>query len=100
MAISQVALDSENKWSLWSSFHLLLLHLGIIQVLGFPGGSVVKNPPASVGDAGDTGLSTGSGRVPGVGNGNPLQSSCLGNPLDSGAWRAIVHRVAKELNTT
>ena len=68
--------------------------------LGFPGGSVVKNPPANVGDAGDTGLITGSGRVPGEGNGNPLQYSCLGNPIDRGAWRAIVQRVAKELNTT
>ena len=46
---------------------------------GFPSGSVVKNPPASPGDAGDTGLIPGSGRSPGEGNGNPLQYSCLEN---------------------
>ena len=49
---------------------------------GFLGGSVVKNPPANAGDAG---LIPGSGRSPGEGNGNPLQYSCLGNPMDRGA---------------
>ena len=49
----------------------------------FLGGSVVKNPPAN---AGDTGLVPGSGRPPGVGKGNPLQDSCLGNPMNRGAW--------------
>ena len=53
--------------------------------------SVVKNPSASVGDEG---LISGSGRSPGGGHGNPLQYSCLKNPMDRGAWRAIVHRVA------
>ena len=57
-------------------------------VEGFPGGSVVKNPPANEGDAGSM---AGSGRSPGVGNGNPLQYSCLGNPMTRGAWGAIVH---------
>ena len=52
---------------------------------GFPGVSVVKNPPASVGDAG---LIPGSEGSPGVGNGNPLQYSCLRNPMDRGAWWA------------
>ena len=60
--------------------------------MGFPGGSVVKNPPANAGDAGSI---PGSGRSPGVGNGNPLQYSCLGNPMDRGAWWAIVHRITK-----
>ena len=46
---------------------------------------MVKNPPASAGDAGDTGSIPGSGRSPGGGNGNPLQYSCLENPLDRGA---------------
>ena len=55
----------------------------------FPGGSVVKNPPAN---AGDTVLIPGLGRVPGEGNGNPLQCSCLQNPMDGGAWQATVHR--------
>ena len=48
--------------------------------LGFPGGSAVKNPPAK---AGDGGLIPGLGKPPGEGNGNPLQYSCLGNPMDS-----------------
>ena len=60
--------------------------------MGFPGGSVVKNLPAN---AGVTGSIPGSGRSHGEGNGNPLQYSCLGNPMDRGAWQAIVHRVAK-----
>ena len=60
--------------------------------MGFPGGSVVKNSPAS---AGDTGSIPGTGRSPGEGNGNPLQYSCLENPVDGGAWWATVHGVAK-----
>ena len=63
----------------------------------FPGGSVVKNPPDNAGDAGSI---PGSGRSPGEGNGNPLQYSCLGNPINKGAWWATVHGVAKELDTT
>ena len=65
--------------------------------LGFPGGSLIKNPPAN---ARDTGLIRESGRSPGEGNGNPFQCSCLGNPMDRGAWRATVHGVAKESNMT
>ena len=53
---------------------------------------VVKYPPANVGD---TGLIFGSGRSPGGGHGNPLEYSCLENPMDRGAWWAIVHGVAK-----
>ena len=67
---------------------------------GFPGGSVVKNPPANAGDAGDVGSIPGLGRSPGDGNGNPLQYSCLGNPVDRGEWQATVHGVTKELDTT
>ena len=63
--------------------------------MDFPGGSVVKNPPANAGDTGDRGSVPGSGRSSGEGNDNPLQYSCLGNSMDRGAWRAIVHRVAK-----
>ena len=65
--------------------------------MGFPGGSVVKNPPAN---AGDTSSIPGSGRSPGGGNGNPLQYSCLGNPMDRIAWQARVHGVTKELDMT
>ena len=53
-----------------------------IQPTGFPGGAVVKNPPANAGDPRDVGLIPGSGRSPGEGNGYPLQHSCLGNPMD------------------
>ena len=52
----------------------------------FPGGSMVKNAPA---DAGDVFSAPGSGRSPGEGNGNPLQYSCLENPMDGGAWQTI-----------
>ena len=62
------------------------------RVLGFPGGSEVK---ASACNAGDLGLIPGSGRSPGEGNGNPLQYSCLEDPMDGGAWWATVHGVAK-----
>ena len=62
--------------------------------MGFPGGSVVKNLPAN---AGDLGLIPMSGRSFGEGNSYPLQYSCLGNPLDRGAWQATVHGVAKNL---
>ena len=60
--------------------------------MGFPGGSVVKNPPAS---AGDTGLIHGLGRSPGEGNGNMLQYSFLDNSMDRGAWQATVQGVAR-----
>ena len=56
---------------------------------------MVKNPPANAEDTGDAGLIPGSGRSPGGGNSNPLQCSCLENPIDRGAWWATVHRVAK-----
>ena len=59
---------------------------------GFPGGSEVK---ASACNAGDLGSIPESGRSPGEGNGNPLQYSCLENPMDGGAWWATVHWVAK-----
>ena len=56
---------------------------------------VVKNPPANAGDIRDVGSIPGSGRSPGGEHGNPLQYSCLENPMDSGAWRDIVHGVAQ-----
>ena len=63
--------------------------------LGFPGDSVVKNLPASAGDARDAGLTSRLGRFPGLGNGNPLKYSCLENSMHRGPWRAIVHGVAR-----
>ena len=64
---------------------------------GFPSGLVVKNPPASAGDAG---LIPGSGRFSREGDGNPFQYSCLENPMDRGGWLATVHGAAKELDGT
>ena len=61
-------------------------------IQGFPGGSVIKNPPANTGDVGSI---PGSGRSPGEGNGNLLQYSCLENFMDGGAWQAIVLEVVK-----
>ena len=56
---------------------------------------MVKNPPASEGDARDLSPIPGLGRSPGGGNGNPFQYSCLENPMDRGAWRPVVHGVAE-----
>ena len=69
----------------------------VISILVFLGGSVVKNLPAN---AGDMGSITVLGRSPGEENGNPLHYSCLGSPMDRGTWRAIIHRVTKEPDTT
>ena len=78
---------------------ILLRFQGLRYHAGFPSGSVVKNPPASAGNTGVMGWFPRSGRSPGGGNGTPpppqLQYSCLENPMDRGAWRATVHRVAK-----
>ena len=63
----------------------------------FPGGSGVKNPPAN---AGNRGLIPGSGRSPEEGNGNPLQYSCLEIFIERGTWRATVHGVTKDSDTT
>ena len=62
----------------------------------FPGGSDGKE---SACNAGDPGLIPGSGRTSGEGNGNPLQYSCLENPMDGGAWRATVHGVVESETT-
>ena len=56
---------------------------------------MVKNLPANAGDIRDMGSIPGLGRSPGEGNGNPLQYSCLENPMDRIAWRAVVHEVAE-----
>ena len=69
-----------------------ILRNEVSRALGFLDGSVVKNLPASVGDLGSV---PGLGGSPGEGNGNPLQFSCLENPMDRGAWWTTVHGVAK-----
>ena len=92
--------------SLWKSYLLIkslfmekawfnsLDHIWLTVIImgGFPGGSAVKNLPDNVRDAGSI---PGSERSLGEGNGNPLQPSCLENPLDREAWQAMVHRVAR-----
>ena len=64
---------------------------------GFPGDSVVKNPPANTGSSGSI---PGSGRTPRGGNENLLQCSCWGNFMGRGAWQAVVHGVAEESDMT
>ena len=73
--------------------------------MSFPSGSIGEESSCNAGDVGlipesRVGLIPGSRRSPGEGNGNPLQYSCLGNPLDRGAWQATVHGVRKESDTT
>ena len=65
--------------------------------MGFPGGSVVKNPPANAGDVGSV---PGSGKAPEEGNGIPLQYSCLENSMERGAWWATVYGVTKKSDMT
>ena len=76
---------------------LMILVLSYVWSKGFPGGSVVKSPPAN---ARDTCSIPRLGRFLGEGNGNPLQYSCLVNPMDRGALQATVHQVKKELDMT
>ena len=79
----------EAKYNFW--------HLNLPKTnRGFPGDSVVQNLPAN---AGDMGSIPGSEISPGEGNSNPLPYFCPGNSMDRGAWWAIVHEVAKELDT-
>ena len=85
------------------SIHQIPIHQSFIQE-AFTGclpislvAQTVKNPPRNAQDAGSI---PGLGKSPGEGNGNPLQYSCLENPMDKGAWWATVHSVAEELDTT
>ena len=73
--------------------YICLLHMHR-SVWGFPGGTEVKNLTANGGNTEDAGSIPGSGRSPGGGNSNPLQYSCLENPMDRRACRATDHRVA------
>ena len=76
----------------WTQLKRLSVH---ICIWGFPSGSVVKNLPDKARNTGNTQLIPGSGRSPGGGNGNPLQYSCLKNPVDRGPWQAALHRVTQ-----
>ena len=72
--------------------------LSLFEILSFPGGAVVKNPPARAGDLRDTDSVPGSERSPGEGNGNPFQYSYLGNPMDKQQdfWKELVLFFIKE----
>ena len=70
----------------------MMFWIKLVVLLGFPGGSDSKE---SACNAGDLGLILGSGRFPGEGNDNPLQHSCLENPMDRGTWQTTVHGVPK-----
>ena len=74
---------------------IVIVFAGSHTMIGFPGGSVVNNPPANTGDARYVCLISGSRRSPGIGNGNPLQYSWLEKPIDRGAWWATVYGVAE-----
>ena len=86
MMLITLILSSAMLW------HIIMMILtnGASQVM-----LVVKNLPDNSGDIRDMGSISGWGRSPGEGNGKPLQCSCLENPMDRGAWQAIVHSVAK-----
>ena len=63
--------------------------------MGFPGDVVINNSSVNAADSRDTGSIPASGRSPGAGNGNPLQYSCMKNPMDRGSWQATVQGVTK-----
>ena len=71
------------------------VNTGILTTKGFPDGASVRKPPANAGDVRDMRSISGLGRCPGGKHGNPLQYSCLENPMDRGAWRDTVHGISK-----
>ena len=81
-------------------FWFLFFFYFSVLIGGFPGGSVVKNLPANALDTDLICVFPGSGRSPGERNGNPPWYSCLGSPVDRGAWWTTVHWFAKDLDTT
>ena len=85
--------------SIASGCHKPQTHWGCLSQ-GFPGGKVVKNPPANAGDTKDAGSIPGSGRSPAVVNSNPFQYSCLENSMNRGGWWATVHGGGKESDMT
>ena len=78
-------------WVVTSKYDCFLKETGLPRWLGG------KNSPANAGDEGSISV---LGKSPGEGNGNPLQYSCLGNPMDRGVWQAVVHGISKEWGTT
>ena len=86
-----ISCPSEVETQSWILTPRLALTLIPPRRLGFPGSLAVDNPPANTGDTRDVGLTPGLGRSTGKGTGNPLQYSCLENPMDRGAWWATAH---------
>ena len=84
-------------WFLLYNKNLAGLCPWVLEVRGFPGGSVVKNPPTNERDLGDMGSVPGLGRYPGEGNGDPLQYPCLGSPMERGAWWATIHGLQSDM---
>ena len=84
-------------WTLDTNIANCLFNISLWLRWDFSGGSDGKESACNVGGTRDLGSIPGLGRSPGAGNGNPLQSSCLGSPMDRGAWWATVHGVAKNL---
>ena len=81
----------------WTVFSFKKIYINILDGIGFPGGSIVKSPPANVGEMSSV---PGLGRSPKGGKGNPLQYSCLENLMDRGTWWVIVHGVTSVLDMT
>ena len=94
---SQKNKQTNNFFKIQRYVQIQCLSNANIIIANFPSGSEVKNSPAN---AGDMRSIPGWGRSLGERNGNPFLYSCLGNPTDRGDWRATVHEVAKELDTT
>ena len=86
---------TDAKFSVISQKHQDKINHKIYWKSGFPGVAMVKNSSINAGDGRDTASIPGLQRSPGVGNGKPLQDSCLENPMDRGAWRATVHGARK-----
>ena len=84
-----------RKFQESKNFVLLAHDESLVPRMGFPGGTVVKNPSANAEDTGETGLIPVWGRSPGEGNGNPLQCWCLKHSMDRGAYRATAHGVTE-----
>ena len=85
-----------QKGKTYTSDKQLVIDLeGVTCYMGFSGDTMVKNLPVNAGDSKDSGLIPGSGKSPGIGNGNLLQYSCLENSMDRGDWRATVHGISK-----
>ena len=92
-------IQSRNRVGLFQNLSktFFIYFFNVDSCYSFPGGSVIKNPSADAGDIGDAGSIPGLGRPTERGNGNPLQYFCLDNLMNRGAWRSMVHGVAKSL---